>query len=174
MMGIFKISGKKGFTLMELLIVIAIIGILSAVAFPMITATLPKYRLRAAARELVIDFKKAKIEAVKRNRSVLLQFTLETVGNPDAGGSYLFFVDEDGNGNFNAGDTTLKTVTMPRDVRLSARDLPLPNFANARAGYNNRGLSLGNANGAGIIIQTSGATRRYTLTIYTSGGVRLE
>lgn len=162
-MDIFKISGKKGFTLMELMIVIAIIGILSAVAFPMITATLPKYRIRAAARELVIDFKKAKIEAVKRNRNVLLQFTLETAGNPDAGGSYLFFVDEDGDGTFNAGDTSLKTVTMPRGIRLTAGP--------ATAGYTNRGLP---SNQTTVTLQTSDTTRTYNITRTSAGGVRLQ
>ena len=61
-------SSHKGFTLIEVIIVVAIIGILSAVAIPAIMHTLPRYRLRAEARELVINFKKAKIEAVKHNR----------------------------------------------------------------------------------------------------------
>ena len=68
-------SRQKGFTLVEVIIVIAIIGILSAIAIPGILDTLPRYRLRAEARELMINFKKAKVEAVKHNRDVVVLFT---------------------------------------------------------------------------------------------------
>ena len=178
-----------GFTLVELMIVVAILGILAAVATPMILTSLPRYRLRAAARELVIDFKKARMEAVKRNRSVLLQFTLETVGNPEVGGTYQVCIDNDNDGVCNNGgsDTFLKTVTMPRDVRIrlpSIPPAPLPPFFASEttgdglavrvAGYNSRGLSSGNSNGASINLETSDGARKYTVKIFSSGGVRLE
>ena len=60
-----KVNGKKGFTLAELLIVVAIIGILVAISFPIFTSQLEKSRLatdqanekaaKSAAAVLVLD-----------------------------------------------------------------------------------------------------------------------
>lgn len=164
-----KNAMSKGFTLVEVLTVIVILGILASIAFPMINASLPKYRLRAAARELVIDFKKAKVEAVKRHRSVLIQFTRETVGNPEAGGSYLLCVDANNDNTCNAGEE-LKTVSMPRNVRLVNTNFPAPVDV---AGYNSRSLPW-NGNLGTVRLQSSDGTRTYLISLSSAGGVRLQ
>ncbi|MCL1979901.1 MAG: GspH/FimT family pseudopilin, partial [Proteobacteria bacterium] len=104
----------SGFTLVEVMVVIAIFAILAAVALPLIISSLPGYRLRAAARELVIDFKRAKVEAVKRNQNVLLQFTPASAGE---GGWYALCADLNKNNTCDAGEEIAR-VAMPRDVRL--------------------------------------------------------
>ena len=155
---------QRGFTLVEVMIVLAILGILAAVATPMITAMLPRYHLRAEARELVINFKKAKMEAVKRNRDVLIHFTPETVGNPDAGGSYLLCVDDNRNGVCDAGED-LKTVTMRRNVRLSTNK--------NLVGYTSRGLPWNNNLGT-VTLKISDGTRTYQVSMSIAGGIRLQ
>lgn len=155
-----------GFTLVELMTVIAILSVLAAVAYPLINASLPKYRLRAAARELVIDFKRAKVEAIKRNRNVLIEFM--PVAAPAVGGSYTLCV-ADGSGNAcDAAEPIIAQVAMPKDVRLT--DIT---FTNDRAGYNSRGLSL-NLDNQSATMSTSDGSRTYKIILRSSGGVLLE
>ncbi len=161
-------SKHRGFTLFEVLIVVAIIGILSAVAGPGIMSTIARYRLRAVARELVIDFKKAKNEAVKHNRDVLLEFTLETVGDPNAGGAYQICVDNNDNGNCDGGEI-YKVVNMPLEARLVGTTFVAPAHV---AGYTSRGLPN---NGLGTVtLRSTDGTRQFAISMSIAGGVRLQ
>lgn len=63
----------RGFTLPELLAVVAIIGILSAVAAPSITTLVANQRVRSAGSELLQSLTRARSEAIKRNMEVTLQ-----------------------------------------------------------------------------------------------------
>ena len=65
---------SKGFTLIEVIVVVAIIAALSAVAIPGYINWLPNYRLNAAARDLHSAAMKAKGEAVKRRANCALTF----------------------------------------------------------------------------------------------------
>ena len=60
----------KGFTLIEVLVVIGIISILSGIAIPNAVAWRSNAQLSSSAREIIADLKRAKMEAIKRNRNV--------------------------------------------------------------------------------------------------------
>lgn len=158
---------QKGFTLVEVMIVVALLGIMTAIATPMITSMLPRYRLRSEARELVINFKKAKMEAVKRNRDVVINFT--GAGTPN--GSYQMYVNVD--------NITPRTFNSPPDIQLGNQQMRANvqlvdttfDAAN-QAGFNSRGMSLslpGN-----VILRTSDGSRTYILTVSQAGNVRLQ
>ena len=86
---------EHGFTLVECMIVVAIIAIASAIALPSIMSSLPNMRLKAEARDLYSNLQQAKKEAIRRNSCVSITFN--TVTYPAIGGSYTGYID-DGSG----------------------------------------------------------------------------
>lgn len=66
-------QASMGFTLIEMLTVIAIIGILSVFAIPAFTGVIATYRAKSVASELFAAFSVARSEAIKRNGAVTLQ-----------------------------------------------------------------------------------------------------
>ncbi len=97
---------EAGFTLMEMMIVVAIIGILSALAFPSLSTLITRNRTKAAARELRGYLQKAKLEAIKQNRSCLVVFTPKAGTNA---GSCVTCIDLDNN------DTVQRPMTSSRN-----------------------------------------------------------
>lgn len=65
---------QKGFTLVEVITVVAIIGILSAIAVPNFLSWLPNMRLKAAARDLYSNMQKIRMVAIKTNQSQAIVF----------------------------------------------------------------------------------------------------
>lgn len=60
----FRQSRSKGFTLLELMVVIAIMGIIMAIAIPNFSALQQHQRIRAAAGEIAQDFRQIRERAL--------------------------------------------------------------------------------------------------------------
>lgn len=108
---------NRGFTLMELLIVVALIGIITAIASTAMREYSIDANLKMAARDLKSDMELSKVRAVRENARVVMSF------NPGSN-SYTIFVDN-GTGGGASGDMvqngtepTIKTVTLPPFVSL--------------------------------------------------------
>ena len=69
-----QLNNKNGFTLVEVVVVLSIIGIMAAVAVPNFLSWLPDMRLKAAARDLYSDMQRTRMEAVKTNRNTAIIF----------------------------------------------------------------------------------------------------
>jgi len=65
---------QKGFSLVELMVVVAIIAIIGVIAVPTIVTTLPGYTLKNAAREVCSNMRKARSLAIKQNTNVMVVF----------------------------------------------------------------------------------------------------
>ena len=69
------IPNERGFTLVELLISVMVIGIMAAFAAPQLGNTLLAYRLNGATKVVWGDLHKARLMAIKENRSIRVDFT---------------------------------------------------------------------------------------------------
>jgi type IV fimbrial biogenesis protein FimT len=77
---------RRGFTLIELAIVLVIFGILMQLAIPSFRSWLANGRVRTVAESLQNDLRQAQAEAVRRNRQVALVLTdsSPTIANPES------------------------------------------------------------------------------------------
>jgi type IV fimbrial biogenesis protein FimT len=93
---------NSGFSLTEVMIVIAIMAIMAGITVPNLLSWLPKYRLRSAGDELYSNLQFTKVKAIKDNVNWAVIFNF-------AGNSYTIRSDTDSNGN---GGTVEKTVSL--------------------------------------------------------------
>jgi len=173
-----RVQTEKGFSLIELMIVVAIIAIFAAVAIPAFVHWIPNMRLKAAARDLYSNFQQARMEAIKRNRDVVIVLQKVTCSGlpsrvPKPGGGFLVFVD-DGSGSGTAGDQqqngsepTLVDYKMPVHTALCAE-----NFSGSITGFTPKGLVIKNKIGDATVNNDQG--RSYKLSLTIAGGVRLQ
>ena len=71
---------KKGFSMIEMLVVLAIIGVMAAVLFPAIINSLDKRSFDSTAKEIVSNLMRAKFQAVKTHLNHRVRFIQETDG----------------------------------------------------------------------------------------------
>jgi len=68
----------RGFTVIELLTVVAIMLVITAIATPSFYYWLPTYRLSAGARQVAADLQLARMKAISQNTNYQLNFTSAT------------------------------------------------------------------------------------------------
>lgn len=105
----------RGFTLIELMVAVAVIAILATVAAPSFQEIMHRNRLTAAANEYVAALQTARMEAIRRNRRAVLCPT--TDGAACLGTDWtrvLVFVDTNSNGTREA------TEEIVRDVQVAS------------------------------------------------------
>jgi prepilin-type N-terminal cleavage/methylation domain-containing protein len=104
---------SRGFTLIETLIVIALIAITSLVAAPFISGYIRKERLRSGVREVYSMVLAGRMQAVKRNAQVIIQFDLPNH-------RVISWVDSNLNYVQDAGEPTIASYSVPKNIYFRA------------------------------------------------------
>jgi type IV fimbrial biogenesis protein FimT len=141
-----------GFTLVELMVTIAVVAIMVAIAVPSFDTLMQRNRMATAANEIVSALQTARMEAVRRNRRAVLCPT--TDGRTCAGTDWLrmvVFVDDNANATPDAGEAIIREVQAARsDLGITAGS------ANNRIWFRPDGrVSVGAANTATLALTSS-------------------
>ena len=130
---------SAGFTLIELMVTIAIVGVLVSIAIPSFNTNISNSRLTGYANDLVGALNLARSEAVKRGVQVTILRNGNTASNWDAG--WTVFTDSNGNGVQDGSDTLLRTYP----ALTNGYTLRTGNNYACWVAYNSVGLSIGSS-----------------------------
>jgi prepilin-type N-terminal cleavage/methylation domain-containing protein len=106
---------NRGFSITELVIVVTVIGIVSAFALIQVESSQANLRVQNSVRQVASYMEKARVDAVRRHGSADVTFT-----NPTT-----YTVNMDFN---NSGSPTPRTFSFPNGVNLASSDLPNVTF----------------------------------------------
>lgn len=147
-MGLHK--RQKGFTMVEIIITIAIIGIMAAFAIPSLLSYFPKSRLSGATRVVAGDLMAARMEAVKLNQSAYLQYVNSKKYQAVTGGN----------------------VFRSRDLQNDYSDVTINNFGSVK--FNSRGAAEITGGNTQTQIQLTNPSGTKTVDVSISGRVKIN
>ncbi len=119
---------NHGFTLIELMVVVALASILAALAAPNFRGMLDRRAVLAAAQTLVDDIRYARAEAIRRTATVSICSSSNQTGCTAAASwssGWIVFADADGDGSVDTGDTVLRVQTGPSGVASMGSNAPV-------------------------------------------------
>ncbi len=151
----------KGFTLIELMMTLAIAAILVSLAAPSFTDTIKNNRLTTQYNELVTQLTLARSEAIKRNTEIIVLNNDGNESNWHKG--WVIFEDTNDDDTVDAGETIKVSDTVDSNITIS---------------YNNGkqisylASGLGNNAGTFTICDDRGAQEAKALIINITGRIR--
>src|SRR5918994_5273033 len=108
-MGRANLVSSRGFTMVETIMVIVVVGLLVGIALPRFREQRRRFQLDTAAYQLAGDLRRAQVEAIRRNQPVTLERINDSTYNVDFIGDRLF-----------EGSVKFSTALSADSVRLAA------------------------------------------------------
>lgn len=150
-----KLRYSHGFTLIELMVAVAVMAILVSAAVPSFTSVFNGNRLTGIANELAASLQSARMEALRRGQRVVVCSSADgasCVATPatDSWPGWLAFVDTDADNVLDAGEAILRydRIQAPMEVRAS----PAISGGNSRVVFRPDGLAYTDA---GLLLQAN-------------------
>lgn len=156
---------SAGFTLVELMIVVAILAIIAAIAAPSFRTMIQNNRLTAAVNDVAGALQYARSEAVRRGRDVQVSALDSDISN---GLRIWFDIDDDGTYD-NGEELRVVNLSIP-DLRL-ASEVDGNSELDVQLSYGARG-TVSDALDLGLCDDRTGNTGR-TLELLVSGVLRV-
>jgi type II secretion system protein H len=149
-----RVDGQRGFTLVELMIVIAIIGIISIEATPLFMTFLRASETRGASRELAALLHQSRELAIARNTNYQV----------NVNGNQLQLVDN------STGNAWIGPGTDNQGFRRLSNQVQLVNPPANPIIFN----PLGTARGGTITVQNAQGTSSLNVVVGSSGRIRID
>lgn len=172
----------SGVTLVELMVIFAIIAILAAVAVPSFSGWLPNYRLKQAARDVFSRFQLAKFTAIKRNTNCAITFNQTVGGNTY---DYVVFVDADSDLEYDPEEHVISRILWEdyKSVSLDTsqgggdgltflhNDDGLPAIA-----FQPNGLPINNSEGTGMgsVFLKNTSNKMRSVSVSSAGNIQIN
>ena len=114
--------GRQGFTLMELLIVIAVIGIISTMLVVNWRKNEKQYQLQRAAQEIVQNIRKVQDMALNsfKYEGEIPDYSYGLFFDKDDNNSYIVFGDRNGNNTYQASDMQIENVSIETGIEINS------------------------------------------------------
>jgi type IV fimbrial biogenesis protein FimT len=114
----------RGFTLVELMVVVAVLGILAQFAIPGLTAFSARNRLAALSSDLVSSLALARTEAARAGLPVLVVPAEGGVTGNEYAKGWGLYLDRNSNGTVESGDTVIRRyAALPSTLKLKGAPL---------------------------------------------------
>jgi len=147
---------ESGFTLIEMMVVIAVLAIIASIAIPAFMTLLPGMRLNGAARQVMGDLMAARMKAVKENNNFRVHYL--------SAYTYQIIDDDDNSGSANGGEWT-----VTKDIR--------DNYPDGVRFYHSTNNVIfyprGNASPATLYLETSDGSEKKAVIVNFTGRTKI-
>ncbi|MFZ4760850.1 MAG: GspH/FimT family pseudopilin [Burkholderiaceae bacterium] len=172
-----------GFTVVELMIALAVVSILAGLAVPMFSDAVAARRVQSVAQSLAATLQTAQTEAIRRNRAIEVAFTTATptaanaatataVSASSARGWIARVVNASATTDFVAGQALtgdFSAITLTQSIKSIAYT-PMARVLDMSAG-SSAPVTLGSP--VTIRVSTAGSARKMCVTVMNGGSVRI-